>query len=116
MKVNLMRGEIGWLPEGHSTVYLKSSLPFFISSKGKYVHRVRSAKAHYRNGVLTHTSVAFWCGNGGFISKDKPGLLIERPNSDQIVCSTCEGRAIGTGLFVTPVINGNPVIYRLRFA
>ncbi len=97
-----------WNPD-LTHVIIRQSLPFFQSRSGKYVHRVRSAMAHYFYERYKHTSFKFWCGGTGF---DGKGSLLETPPAHATFCATCEGRAIGAGLCGAPVIAGRAV----RFA
>ena len=94
------------------TKSINSSLPFFISrqANSKYYHRVRSAAAHWKDGKLSHISISFWCGNGGFLGR-KGKLLGEVP-IDGLLCATCHGRAIGSGVDGDRVINGQKVMYK----
>lgn len=86
-------------------------LPFYKSSltTAKYVHRVRSANSHWHNGKLSHISIHFWCGNIGYI--DGRGRLYAEVQNGEILCATCEGRAIGSGQDGARIINGREVMY-----
>lgn len=95
-----------------STKSILLSLPFYKSRSGKYFHRVRCADNHWKKGRLSHTSVHFLCGNGGFIG-DK-GMLYGEVPEDGVLCATCEGRAIGAGLDGIRMINGKSVMYAAR--
>lgn len=89
-------------------------LPYYISGRGKYYHRVRSAANHACGDKgYTHTSISFWCGNTGFIGNGKGKLYKQIPEGG-ILCATCEGRAIGAGMDGAPVINGKEVCYSPR--
>lgn len=111
MKVRLEKAkEPGYCPPDRSTKSISHAMPFFISKQGgKYFHRVRSADAHWKGGRLTHTSVRFWCGGSGFIGAQGQ-LYSEIPEGD-VLCATCEGRAIGAGVAVSREINGNRVMF-----
>jgi len=85
------------------------ALPYYLSRKGKYFHRVRSAQNHWREGNLSHTSVHFWCGNSGFLGEK--GRLFSKVSDDGVLCATCEGKAIGAGLDGERKINGKDVMY-----
>lgn len=98
-----------WHAPGRPSKVVKMSLPYYQSNNGKYIHRVRSALNHWAGGKLSHTSVQFWCGNGGFLG-DK-GKLLSKVPPDGILCATCEGRAIGAGLNGSRKINGRNVMY-----
>ena len=95
-----------------STKSILASLPFYKSRAGKYFHRVRSANNHWKNGKLSHTSVHFWCGNGGFIG-EKGSLYAEVPEGE-VLCAVCEGKVTGAGFNGDRVINGKPVMYSPR--
>lgn len=90
------------------------SLPFFKSrnSNSKYFHRVRSAENHWWDGKLSHTSVAFWCGGGGFLGES--GRLHGEITEGGVLCAVCEGKAIGAGLDGARVINGRAVMFKPR--
>ena len=88
---------------------VKFALPYYKSRAGKYFHRVRCAQNHWRNGELSHTSVGFWCGNGGFIGEK--GKLYAKVPECGVLCATCEGKAIGAGLDGERKINGKEVMY-----
>ena len=110
MKVKLEKAKISaWEAKNHATGNVRYALPFFISGRGIYFHRVRSANTHWRDGALHHVSIAFWCGNGGFLHKGR--MYAEIPD-DGILCATCEGRAIGAGLDGARIINGKSVMYQ----
>lgn len=85
------------------------SLPYYKSRAGKYYHRVRSATNHWRAEKLSHTSVSFWCSNGGFIGSK--GRLYAKVPDDGVLCAVCEGKAIGAGLDGERKINGKKVMY-----
>lgn len=106
--------------------YLRRALPYFQTARGQYVHRVRSGVVFLWEDTPTHTAIHLWCGQTAYCGG--PGLLYGQhkhrrretgafmilPAATDIVCSTCEGRAIGTGLFSTPFINGKPVRFAPR--
>lgn len=98
--------------EGHATKPIRQALPFYKAAKGTYVHRVRSGQSHWRDGKLSHTHVDFWCGAAGF--PGAKGKLTAQPGEDDVICATCEGRAIGAGLEGSPMINGRKVGYNPR--
>jgi len=121
MKVQLLppRGNRGDTPQ----IHLTQCLPFAQSKPGRYVHRVRSATIHHlRTGEYSHTSFTAWCG--GIVFNDEQtkagwrpshkGKLFAEPPVNEIVCATCEGRAIGSGQAGAPVICGRPVKYSPR--
>ena len=91
---------------------IKESLPFYKSRRGEYIHRVRNGAIHLWKGVYKHTVVGLWCGAHGFLGKK--GTLLESIPIEGVVCATCEGRAIGAGLFGAPRINGRTVKYSPR--
>lgn len=98
-------------PASHATDSIRYALPFYISNMGEYIHRIRSAEAHWRNGGLSHVSIKFWCGNGGFMHK---GRMHSEIPEDGVCCAACEGRAIGAGLDGARIINGRAVMYSPR--
>lgn len=100
MKINLLpSGQIHRRrAPGSTIVEVKQALPFFRSHSGMYVHRIRSGAIHFWCGVYSHTSFSMWCGVNLFSSKKHPrSKLMVEPESDAILCATCEGRAIGAG-------------------
>ena len=110
MKVELKRGKLaGWNPPGWATKQAKRALPFYKSRRGTYVHRVRSMNQYWRDGKLTHAGVDFWCGNHGFVGEK--GILKANVEEGDVLCATCEGRAIGAGEDGARVINGRAVMY-----
>lgn len=92
-----------------NTKSVQFSLPYFKTRQGEYFHRVRHANNHWRGGELSHTSVGFWCGNGGFIGEK--GRLYAKIPEGGVLCATCEGKAIGAGLDGERKINGKKVMY-----
>jgi hypothetical protein len=102
----------------HSHVMMSKSLPFFRSSAGSYIHRVRSGVHFYDDGEYTHTALAFWCGMCGFAGSSKRhkggGQFFETPPPGTEVCATCEGRAIGAGQIGSHKINGRVVKFSPR--
>ena len=96
-----------------SFIFLSKSLPFYKAKYGDYVHRVRSGAVHLWRGVPDGTSYRLWCGMGGHASK---GTLLAAPDPHDVVCATCEGRAIGSGLLGTPTIAGKVVRFSPRTA
>lgn len=74
-----------------STYYWNACLPFFIGRNAKLIHRVRYAHTHFRHGVLSHSTVTYWCGNINSISH--PSELTADPPTDRLLCEGCEHRA-----------------------
>lgn len=118
MKVELQtpkayrNGRNHWAFNEHvGTITLKRSLPFYQSRAGTYIHRIRNAQVHYFDDVYRHTSFSFWCGGTG--SEKKGKILSEVPHGE-IVCATCEGRAIGAGQTDSHKINGQMVKFSPR--
>ena len=97
-----------WHPHSHATGNITYMLPYYLSNRGKYVHRIRSANTHWRDGEISHVSISFWCGNTGFMRKGK--VFADIP-SDGVLCAVCEGKAIGAGQDGERIINGRPVMY-----
>lgn len=105
-----------WRPEGRSYFFVTRSLPFYRSQRGCYVHRIRSGIVHVLDGKPTHTSLHLWCGMTGFLDPDRirrrggrDGEVMAEPAEHDVVCATCEGRAIGSGLIGSPQIAGRMV-------
>jgi len=99
--------------DNSGTISLTKSLPYYKSndSNAKYYHRVRyGARHHVMN--KTHYSASFWCGSHGLIG-EKGRLSAVVPNGE-VLCATCEGRAIGAGLDGSRIINGKKVMYSPR--
>lgn len=110
---------------GIREITVKAALPFVLSGGGKYVHRVRSATFHqyfssFRGEWETWLAVRCWCGTslniGGSRRKGKPlgSRMLHEPGITDVVCATCEGRAIGAGLCGAPVIAGRVVKFSPR--
>ena len=110
--MNKIALDVSSIPNPHrkGTKSIRLSLPFYMSRRGKYFHRVRHADHHWKKGKLSHTSVGFWCGGGGFLGEK--GKLYGEVPEDGVLCSTCEGRAIGAGLDGVRVINGKAVMFK----
>lgn len=116
-KVQLTRKPVPYFFRNHPTikqVAVTWALPYFRSAPGCYVHRVRSGTVHIFKGESRHTSFSFWCGGTGFKSPKKSGELLATVPEHATLCATCEGRAIGSGLFVPPFIDGKAVKYSPR--
>ena len=112
-KVSLKQEKLPeWNAPGHVTKQAKRALPFYKSRRGVYVHRVRSMKQFWRDGKFHHASVQFWCGNCGHLGEQ--GYLMSSVPEDEVLCATCEGRAIGSGEDGARVINGRPVMFSPR--
>jgi hypothetical protein len=124
-KVELvLRPRHPWCAEGSQVLQVTKCLPFFRKGPLRMVHRVRSANLHYWDGVLSHMSVEFWCGNLGVIGyikrsrrgyrrDDQPSLFAVAPDP-AVFCATCEGRAVGAGLDGAREINGRTVLFSPR--
>jgi hypothetical protein len=114
-KVKLIRPKFGrWCCESGQETAVTHCLPFYRSRFGRYVHRIRSGKNHLYDKKVTHISLDFWCGGGGFLSTKEKGELFAQPPDGSVLCSTCEGRAIGSGWFCAPIINGHAVKFSPR--
>ncbi|HUW00890.1 MAG TPA: hypothetical protein VMW08_00935 [Acidimicrobiales bacterium] len=103
MKVDLLDDldSNGWHTSAHPRpISLKRSLPFYTRGPSYYVHRVRSGLLHHDGRI----SVTFWCGPIGH-GKGGARLAAEPPEGCQ-VCSTCEGRAVGSGQLGSRVLAG----------
>ena len=110
MKVALeLKNDYGWHRKGTAIKGVRYALPYFKSNQGAYLHRLRSANQYWSEGKLTHTSVKFWCGNIGYTNK---GRLFATIPEGEVLCATCEGRAIGAGIYEKPFINGRLVKYQ----
>jgi hypothetical protein len=118
MKVELVkrRGREGWRAEESREVQLRASLPFFFSPLSSRVHRVRSGTAYYWVGNYTHTALALWCGQSGFLDgkKHKNNVLTADPPKSYPICGTCEGRARGYGQLESHLIAGRMVTFTPR--
>jgi hypothetical protein len=103
---------VGWMPSSLRARTIRSMLPYYQSRLGVYVHRIRSARQYECTTTgKSHVALALWCGATGFISK---GILFHEPPADAILCATCEGRAIGTGIDGHRKINGRACMYAPR--
>lgn len=104
-------------PQIHSdTIPILKSLPFFRTHSGVYLHRVRSGRIYMREGQASHTAVKFWCGQTGFFSAKKhprAQFFADVPDGE-VICATCEGRAIGSGQLGSHQINGRIVKFSPR--
>jgi len=113
MKIKLQkRKEDGYRPPGHCIKSINRSLPFYLSKKGKYFHRIRTASNHWRDGNLSHTAIHFWCGGSGFLNGN--GRLYAEISSNGVLCATCEGKAVGAGVEGARIINGRKVMFSPR--
>ena len=121
MKVDLQIKPFPTLPNdepGHVRNMTKS-LPFFQGKPGSYVHRIRSGHLFFRKGEFSHSAVSFWCGGNGFPNHSKGsrrhnGQMLGEPPAGSVLCATCEGRAVGSGLLGAPIICGRPVRFAPR--
>jgi len=98
---------------GGIVAHAKRSVPFVMSLRGMYVHRVRDIVLHNLCGGV-HMSVSCWCGQSLLISKRKAGVLLAEVPDGRPVCATCEGRAIGAGKADVQTINGRPAMFSPR--
>ena len=89
---------------------IRYALPYFKSNQAsaRYVHRLRSAQQHNIGKYGMHISLHFWCGNHGFMKK---GRMFASVPEGEVLCATCEGRAIGAGIDGPRRINGRDVMY-----
>jgi len=113
MKIKLeIKKEVGF-QGGIFSRPIRYALPFYKSSAGKYVHRIRSSQSYYlkRTGERSHISVTFWCGNIGSLGK---GKMYSKIDTNMILCAHCEGKAIGAGMDGAREINGRAVMYEPR--
>lgn len=109
----------------YKTEHITHALPFYRSNSKKfgvaYVHRIRSGRHHcYRNRITqemeySHTSLSLWCGGcGGIGGKDPRGQIFAEAPEKSVFCATCEGRAVGAGMYGARLINGRFVLYKPR--
>ena len=113
MKTKLQhRPWTAWKGKGDAVKTMDLALPYYLSRRGKYVHRVRYGYHFWRDGKYTHAAVTFWCGNNGFIGHK--GRLLATVPPGAVLCATCEGRAIGAGQNGSRRINGREVCYSPR--
>jgi hypothetical protein len=106
-----------FMAKGWQETAVTQCLPFYRSTQGKYIHRVRYGKNYLRDGKVHHIALTMWCGQGGFLGDKKANSgseLFELPPEKAICCATCEGRAIGSGMYVPPFIDGRPVCFSPR--
>jgi len=104
-------------PKGHVTVPIRFAFPYFKAFAGIYTHRIRSGKTYIRNGVTSHAALQLWCGQCGFLepeSKRQKGQMFAELPEGSVLCATCEGRAIGSGMDGPTAINGRDVIFSPR--
>lgn len=99
------------LPYGWREDPIKKSVPFYRSRRGTYTHRIRSGTVKVREGRETVASFHMWCGQLGFIGDKHGGEIMDDVPATAIICATCEGRAIGSGMLGTPMICGRIVKY-----
>lgn len=112
MKVSLETRRLsGFRPPDRTEAPVRFALPYYKSERGQYVHRLRYGTAHYWSGVFKWISYSMWCGSLGWSTR---GHLYAEIPEGQLLCATCEGRAIGAGLDGARTINGRPVIYSPR--
>lgn len=89
--------------------------PFWQRTPGFYVHRPRSAQWHSFRGELSHIGITFWCGMVGSVSASaRSGRLMDSVPAGEVVCATCEGRAVGAGITGAREINGQAVCFSPR--
>lgn len=113
MKIPLQRAKS--YPRGYTHHAITAMKPFFQRAPGYYVHRPRSARYHVSKGEVTHISISHWCGGNGFLSNEwKSGKLFDAVPEGEVLCATCEGKAIGAGVVGAREINGRPVMYSPR--
>lgn len=102
---------------GHDQMPIKSAWPFFKNGhRLGYVHRIRYGTVYYYKGKLSHVCFTFWCGGTGFLNDNNGRRRNNKhlENTDEPICATCEGKAIGAGLLGASEINGRPVIFQPR--
>lgn len=99
-------------PDDAGYIKFKSSLPFYRSNGGAYTHRVRSGGMLTSGWKPAHSVLHLWCGATGF--PGTKGKLLAEPGPVDIICATCEGRAIGAGQTGTPTIAGRVVRFSPR--
>lgn len=104
---------------GIPALSVSAAPPYVQSGRGRYIHRVRKATYHqYANSMTGKTetwlAAQCWCGCTVLLSKRKGGRFLATLDSADVACATCEGRAIGTGKYGTPAINGRYIRYQPR--
>lgn len=67
----------------------KLRAPFFVSQRGRVVHRPRYASLQGRHTAAPWLAVQAWCG----VVACSPRLLLD----SDTVCATCEARAVANG-------------------
>lgn len=101
----------GYQPEGRTEFDVSRALPYFKSNAGIYVHHIRSMRVFWRDGEYSHTSISYWCGNLGFLSK---GKMLPAVGLNTLVCACCKGKFIGAGKAGPRRINKQLVGYKPR--
>ena len=94
------RRKESFLPAGNVEVQVKYSPPYFKSSAGANIHRVRYGCTFIHKGVISHTAIEGWCGSLGFIepaAKRHKGDLLCALHPDSILCTRCEQAATNHG-------------------
>lgn len=86
-------------------IVITRSWPFARTSRGNYVHRPRYGHI-YAGG---RTCVTAWCGQ-----LLQWATFLPVPSPDEVVCATCEGRAIGAGQLTSTVITGHEIRFSPR--
>lgn len=106
-KIPLQAPKIGtWIPPGWKIIPLLSALPYYQSRRGRYVHIVRSGAWH-GGKEKPFSSFTMWCGALGYSGR---GVLSASADG-HVLCATCEGRAVGVGIYGERTINGRAVMF-----
>jgi hypothetical protein len=75
----------------HDYIGWTRALPFAVNPRGVLVHRVRHVTTHLRNGVESHNSMHYLCGNGCCFELDsEDDVLVSDPPADRLLCQRCE--------------------------
>lgn len=87
------------------------SMPFFTPAMQNpkaipRVHRVREVLIFTNRGRYSHTAIAYWCKNAGFI---RPGSQLH--DDAHTVCEQCEHYAIKAGQKPSSELVGHPVAF-----
>lgn len=103
MKIKLRRVEYPY-----HVIHWKKALPFFFNRRGVLIHRVRHAITHtdQSTGKPRHSSVGYWCGNTGNLSK---GELLSEPPESRLLCTLCETKATAAGEVSADILVGHHV-------
>lgn len=116
-KVKLRRKSEEGLAPTERMIEIREALPFFVSPRCKFVHRLKTGGMLFDGDRYLFTAFMFWCNGYGCSSN---GILSGEIPDGALICARCEAKAIAAGELSSPRLcagvedGGSPAAGELR--